>query len=83
MAYLYILGLIDKKCYCGITNNIVKRIMQHNLGMSKSTKYRRPVVLKYLKEFKDMKEARVMEVKVKSEGVSRWMLKNVTYGKYL
>lgn len=45
--------------------------------MSKSTKYYRPVSLVWLDEFYSRKEARAMEVKIKKQGVTRWLIKNV------
>jgi putative endonuclease len=77
MPHLYILGLRDKTHYCGITRNITKRIIQHNVGMNKSTRYKRPIVLKYLQEYSSMFEARIQERKIKSQGVSRWLYKNI------
>ena len=45
--------------YTGITNDINRRILEHNEGMdSKSFTYcRRPVTLKYYQEFTDVKAA--------------------------
>lgn len=76
MAYLYILELIDKTHYCGIARNVCKRIIQHQKGRSKSTRLKRPLVTKYIKEFDTIKEARIMEVRVKKQGVTRWYIKN-------
>jgi len=45
--------------------------------MSKSTKYYRPVSLVWLSEFYDMKSARLIEVRIKKQGVTRWLIKNV------
>jgi len=72
MAYLYILGLKDGTHYCGITSKLVKRIIQHQSGKSKSTKYKLPLVIKYLREFPDMKTARMLEKRIKSQGVTRY-----------
>ena len=76
MAYLYILGLKDNTHYCGIARNVVKRIIQHQKGRSKSTRLKRPVVTKYIKEFSTVSEARVMEVRIKKQGVTRWWIRN-------
>lgn len=75
MAYLYILQLSDHSCYCGITKDIVKRITDHQKGRSKSTRNKRPVIIKYLREFEDMSSARWFEVQIKRQGVSRWYFK--------
>ena len=64
--FVYILqSLKDGKYYIGSTGNINKRIQRHNLGMVKSTKYRRPLVLAYLEEMANSSEARRRETEIK------------------
>jgi putative endonuclease len=77
MAFLYILRLNDNTHYCGITKNIVRRIQDHQKGKSKSTRHKLPLVTKYIKTFESMKAARLMEVKIKKQGVTRWWNKNM------
>ena len=76
MAHLYILRLNDGTRYCGITNHVAKRIQDHQKGKSKSTKKKLPVTLIFLLQFADMKAARVLEKKIKMQGVSRWYLRH-------
>lgn len=76
MPYLYILRLSDDTHYCGITKEIVKRVQQHQTGKSKSTRNRLPVVLKFLRTYESMKEARKEEMRIKSQGPGRWYYKN-------
>lgn len=76
MAHLYILRLVDGTHYCGITGNIVTRVQRHNRGGVFSTKRKLPVILKFLKRFESMREARVMEKMIKQQGVTRWYVKN-------
>ncbi len=68
MYFLYILECADKSLYIGSTNNLERRLLQHNNSKSGAhyTKIRRPVVLKYKEEFKTLKEARAREVEIKS-----------------
>jgi len=48
MYYVYILfSLKDNRLYIGFTNNLIKRIKQHNNGETKSTKHRMPFKLVY------------------------------------
>ena len=48
MFYVYILkSLKDYKLYIGFSEDIVKRIKDHNSGSNKSTKNRRPLKLIY------------------------------------
>ena len=46
--YFYVLqSCKDKKFYTGYTNNIKRRLPEHNNGMVKSTKHRIPLKLIY------------------------------------
>ena len=65
--YVYILECADGSFYMGCTNNLEKRIKQHNESKwgAHYTKIRRPVILKYLEEFKTLKEARQREAEIK------------------
>lgn len=69
MSYLaYILECADGSLYAGCTNNLEKRLRQHNKSKRGAhyTKIRRPVILKYSEEFKTLKEARRRETEIKS-----------------
>jgi putative endonuclease len=78
-TYLYIIKGINEFYYCGITKNISRRIIQHNLGMSNSTKNNRPFVIIYLKTYTNSLQARITEKKIKSQGVFKWYLKNIKF----
>lgn len=65
--FVYILECADKSLYVGCTNNLEKRVAQHNdskLG-AHYTKIRRPIVLKYKEGFGTLKEARQRESEIK------------------
>ncbi len=69
MAYfVYILECADKSLYVGSTNNIEKRLKQHNESKSGAhyTKIRRPVVLKYSETFRTLRKARQRESEIKN-----------------
>ena len=71
---LYILrSLKDQKLYIGITDNLDRRLREHNFGHSKSTKYRRPFILIYKEEFATRSQAMKRE----------WYFKNTTEGNKL
>ena len=76
MAYLYIIKLRDETSYCGISVDVVRRLLQHQRGENKYTWTRLPLVLKYVRRFESMKLARVEEVRIKKQGVTRWYIKN-------
>ena len=47
----------DGKAYTGFTQNLERRIQDHNSGCTKSLKHRRPLKLVYVEEFDNKKEA--------------------------
>ncbi|PIP18320.1 MAG: hypothetical protein COX42_01520 [Parcubacteria group bacterium CG23_combo_of_CG06-09_8_20_14_all_35_6] len=65
--YVYMVKCMDNSFYVGCTNNLKKRIKQHNESKwgAHYTKIRRPVVLKYSEEFKTLREARKREAEIK------------------
>ncbi len=67
MHFVYILECADKSLYVGCTNNLEKRLKQHNDSKRGAhyTKIRRPVILKYLETFSTLKEARQRESEIK------------------
>ncbi len=66
MNYTYILECKDGTYYTGWTNNLEKRLKDHNDGKgAKYTKARRPVVLIYHEMFKTKEEAMRREYAIK------------------
>ncbi|MBU0547069.1 MAG: GIY-YIG nuclease family protein [Patescibacteria group bacterium] len=65
--YIYIVECADQSLYVGCTNDLLKRLKQHNesKGGAHYTKIRRPVILRYSEEFKILKEARGRETEIK------------------
>lgn len=65
--YVYIVECTDKTLYVGCTNNLEKRIKQHNCSKwgAHYTKLRRPVVLKHFEEFPTLVSARRRETEIK------------------
>ena len=62
----YIVKCSDGSLYTGWTNNLEKRIKDHNAGRgAKYTKARRPVVLVYKEEFPTKQEAMKREWEIK------------------
>lgn len=68
MHFVYILECSDKTLYVGCTNNIERRLHQHNNSKygAHYTKLRRPVTLLYKEEFDTLKEARAREAEIKT-----------------
>ncbi|MBX4189470.1 GIY-YIG nuclease family protein [Candidatus Parcubacteria bacterium] len=65
---VYILECSDKSLYVGCTNNLEKRLREHNNSKRGAhyTKIRRPVLLKYSENFKTLAKARKREAEIKS-----------------
>ena len=65
--FIYILECADKSLYVGCTNDLERRLVQHNNSKygAHYTKIRRPVVLKYSESFSTLKEARGRESEIK------------------
>jgi len=65
--YTYILLCSDKTLYIGSTNNIEKRLHEHNHAKCGAhyTKIRRPVTLVWSDKFDTLSEARKMEFALK------------------
>ncbi len=65
--FVYIIECADKTLYVGCTNNLQRRIEQHNNSEwgAHYTKIRRPVKLIYSENFKTLIQARRREVEIK------------------
>ena len=65
--YVYILECADGTLYAGSTNDLSRRLDQHNNSKSGAhyTKIRRPVVLKYSESLSTLAEARKREAEIK------------------
>lgn len=65
--FIYILECADTTLYVGCTNNIEKRVLQHNTSKygAHYTKLRRPVTLLYSEQFTTLRDARRREYEIK------------------
>jgi putative endonuclease len=65
--YVYIVECNDKSYYIGVTNNIERRLWEHNYSDNKLTYTfgRRPVILKYCQRFQDITQAIAWEKQMK------------------
>lgn len=77
MFYLYILkSKKDDNLYIGSTNNLRRRLFEHNNGMTKSTQSRRPFELRYYESYFNESDARHREFSLKKDGRALFQLKN-------
>ena len=67
MWYVYILKCVDQTLYTGITNDLDRRVGEHNSSKfgAKYTKARRPVKLVYSRRFKNRSNAQREEHRIK------------------
>lgn len=65
--FVYILQCSDKSLYVGCTNNLERRVREHNQSKKGAhyTKIRRPVILKYHEKYKTLGAARAREAEIK------------------
>lgn len=69
MNYTYIVRCRDGSLYTGWSNDLEKRIREHNEGRgAKYTKSRRPVALVYYEEYQTKEEAMRREYAIKKLG---------------
>lgn len=66
-SYVYVLqSKKDDKLYVGCTNDLKRRLREHNDGMSRSTKNRTPFILIYYEAYLNRKDAEKREYFFKS-----------------
>ena len=66
MPYVYILkSLVNFRYYIGSTNNLERRINEHNRGQSKYTSLSKPFKLVFSQEYKNIQLAKKIEAKLK------------------
>lgn len=85
MFYVYILqSLKDNKWYTGFTQDVFKRLEEHNNGNVRSTKHRLPFKIIYYEVCLNERDARMRERYLKSAWGKRYLknrLKNYLTGK--
>ncbi len=76
--YVYVLkSNKDDNYYIGFTNNLSKRVLDHNSGKNNSTKYRQPLELIYFEGYIDKKDALGRELFLKSGSGHRYLKKQL------
>lgn len=76
MFYCYILkSSTDGHLYIGYTNDLKRRLFEHNAGRVFSTKTRRSLALKYYEAYSKEEDARNREFQLKKNGRALGQLK--------
>ncbi len=82
LYYVYILKCSDRLLYTGITNDLERRLKEHQQGLNKNsfTYKRRPIHLIFSQEFNDVKQAIYFEKKIKKwSAIKKLSLANDNY----
>ncbi len=67
MFFVYVLkSLKDGTTYIGFSEEVNKRLKEHNEGRTKSTKGKMPYELVYTEEYATKTEARIRELRLKN-----------------
>ncbi len=67
MFFVYVLrSLKDGTTYIGYTENLEKRLKQHNNGETRSLKNKTPLEIVYVEEYESKTEARKRELRLKN-----------------
>jgi putative endonuclease len=69
MYYVYLIRCADNSLYCGITNDLEKRLKEHNSTGPRGAKYtrsKRPVALVFSETHEDKISAMKREIEIKS-----------------
>jgi len=78
MFYVYILkSNKDNKLYIGYSNNLRKRVKEHNLGLVRATKARIPLHLVYYEAYTSKEDATKREhnLKLRAKALRQLMLR--------
>jgi putative endonuclease len=77
MFFVYVLYSKDHdRIYIGMTEDITKRIIQHNLGQNTSTRPYLPWTIVHSEPFETRSDAREKEIKLKTSSGRRFIRKN-------
>ncbi len=75
MFFVYVLlSLSDKTTYIGSTDNVEKRLKDHNQGKTKSIKHKLPMELVYYEALQTSTKARKREIELKKNSDPKFTL---------
>ncbi len=76
MYYVYLLQSVKyRKIYIGLTDDVPTRLLEHNRGETKSTRYYRPWKCVYYEAYSSLRDARLRELRLKYYGKALGQLK--------
>lgn len=75
MYYVYVIkSEVDNNLYIGYTEDLRRRISEHNHGKTKSIKHRIPFILIYYESFNNKTDARKREIEIKNNSYQKEQL---------
>ncbi len=75
MFFVYVLlSLKDNTTYIGFSEDIDKRLKEHNQGKTKSIKHKLPMDLVYFEAYRDKAQARKREIELKKNSFAKEQL---------
>ncbi|MBI2086599.1 MAG: GIY-YIG nuclease family protein [Candidatus Zambryskibacteria bacterium] len=66
MHWVYIIKSVNNRYYIGASDNVTRRLNQHNSGRVKSTKSERPWQLIHTERYSTLSESRIREKQIKN-----------------
>jgi putative endonuclease len=84
MYYVYVLrSKMDGTTYIGYTEDVGKRLIEHNKGLTKSLKHKIPMELVHVEEYENKTDARKRELRLKNNSWEKEQLfKNIFPDRY-
>lgn len=79
MYYVYLLSLNNGSTYTGFTNNLKRRLREHQTGQATSTKNKRPLQLIYYEAYISKTDAAARELYLKTGDGRRSMKKQLQH----
>ena len=75
MHYVYVLkSKVDGYLYIGCTDNLKKRVIEHNAGKTKSIKHLAPFVIMYYEAYINKTDARKRKIELKKNSYQKEQL---------
>ncbi|PIP65731.1 endonuclease [Candidatus Peregrinibacteria bacterium CG10_big_fil_rev_8_21_14_0_10_49_16] len=80
MYFVYVLRSQQHKYfYVGLTNNLVRRVLEHQRGKERTTRFYRPFDVIHTEKFSSRQEARIREKYLKSGSGKEWLKAHFSY----
>lgn len=78
MVSVYLIKSVNNNWfYVGISKNVIQRLISHNSGKQKATKFYKPFQIVYTKEFDNYKAAREYEKLIKIRSNKEKLIKSL------